>query len=133
MFGLFRKRKTANTPNANSDFDGVMARLRSMPPAEQILVGHGINLANSILLQGHGSVEKFATLPEKERLDYFQALTRTIEKMKQQGQEQSQAAAGFSLYRLWLFGAVAPVTDKALQQKITAFMDEFSRKGNLGL
>src|SRR6266849_3232155 len=111
MFGFFRKRETPKKSGANTDFDGVMARLRSMPPAHQMLVGHGINFANSVFLQRYKSVQEFAAVSEKERLDYFQALTKTIEKMKQQGEEQNQMAAGFSLYRLWLFGAVSPVTD----------------------
>jgi hypothetical protein len=128
MFGIFRRRETAERKTARREFESVIASLRSRSPVEQALVGHSINLANSVFVQRFGSVAKFAALPQAERLEYFASLQTMLEKLRTSGDRE--ALAGFGLFRLWLWGASAPVTDAALQRQITQSLEELSRKGD---
>ena len=98
MFGLFGKRRESPREGIRKDYDRVMDVVRRSPPEAQLVVGHTINLVNSIFLKRFGTIAAFQALPEKERLGYIESLT----KAEAAAAKEPPAVVAFALFKMWV-------------------------------
>lgn len=124
MFGLFKKSESPERKIAREEFEKIISGLRRSKDIVQISAGYGLNMAHSIFLKKHQSIQEFCKLSHSEKISYIQALNNFEETMSKQ---DGIAAIGISLFKMWICSVVAG--DDELSKQISAELLYFSKKG----
>ncbi|MCP5331309.1 MAG: hypothetical protein H7A05_06845 [Pseudomonadales bacterium] len=96
----FKKKKVdPDREEFKKQFESVISSLNQGEKIARIAVGHSINMANSVFLKAHGSVEKFKNLPRVEQFGYLTKLTELESKMWEQ---DPMSSIGVGLFKMWL-------------------------------
>ncbi len=73
----FSRKKAAPERTAwREQFQSTMQTIRGGDRATQAVIGHSINMGNSLLHKRFGSFSAFRALPKREKLDYFDSLSK---------------------------------------------------------
>jgi hypothetical protein len=124
VFGLFSKKEDHDRKHLRLEFAKVISALNGADDLTQTVVGHAINMTNSMFIERFGSVQAFSALPKHDKAAYIQQLsafeTRVADK-------DPHMCLGTALFKMWI-GALAE-DDAELVRKFGEELARFSRKG----
>jgi len=130
MFGFGKKKEDPNRKALREEFETVTQALRQADDVVQIVVGHAINMANSIFHQAHSSPSEFQRLPKSKQLEYINNLTKMEVGLRDE-KNDPHSSIGYGLFKMWV-GALSE-NDAELMNQISLELAYFSKKGDLGL
>lgn len=126
MLNIFKKKREKQRNQVIEEFTGLVEPLKTKPEQIQILVGHGINIGNSLFFKNVTSINEFNNLPDKKKFDFFKKFLDFKEKMKN---EDQYVYLGLHLYATWILAVIN--NDNELQLMVSSELKWISKKGEL--
>lgn len=126
MFNLFRPKEAPERKEFRETFMRYATNLRNSDETVQALVGHAINMANSLFFRTYSDIAEFESQPKSAQLDYINKLSVMEKKLDK---SEPVLALGFGLFKMWIAAVVDD--DQELMEEFFVELSYFSKKGNL--
>lgn len=124
MFGFFRNKKNNERDRVIEEFNSIMNQTKTGAEDAQMVIGHGVNMANSVFLKAYSSPDDFRCRSHKEKLEYFKKFIKFKEDVKD---KDIGLYMGIHLFGTWLLGFVQD--DDDLEQLVKKELAWLSKKG----
>jgi hypothetical protein len=124
MLGLFGKKEHPERKQLRLEFEKATSALRTADELTQTVIGHAINMTNSMFARRFGSVQGFTALSLGDKVACMQQLTAFEARV---AEKDPHMRLGTALFKMWI-GALAE-DDTELVQKFAEELVVFSRKG----
>ena len=111
MFGFFKNILKPERQKIIDEFTQTIEKLKGADSSVQLVVGHGVNMANSLFFRKFKTVEEFKNITRHEQDDYLKKFgVMEVET----GKKDPLMAIGFGLFKMWLVSIITN-DDEAMQ------------------
>ncbi len=124
MLGFFKKKKGKERDGVIEEFKTMINKTRNGDEDAQMVVGHGVNMANSVFLKAYSSPDDFRGRPYKEKWEYFKKFIKFKEGVK--GKDFG-LYIGIHFFGTWLLALVE--NDDDLEKLVQKELVWLSKKG----
>ncbi len=114
-----RTKESAERKALREEFDATMKLLWQGQEAQQVAVGHSLNLVTSLFATRYPTLDTFEAVPREEKLKYIESLSLLEQELNMKA---TGSGLGVGLFKMWL-GAVAAQDEPLVQ----SFSEELSR------
>ncbi len=127
MLGSFKEKFDSNSRSELiAEFNKVVTTLNAADPSARVAVGHGVNLANALLLQKFSGLNGFLVASREGQLEHLRQLRSAEEVL---AIKDAQVALGFGLFKMWVAALIE--NDKELIDYFGQELAKFSKEGEL--
>jgi len=126
VFGFFKKKKSSERDGLIEEFKLLINSAKTGNENAQLVVGHGVNMANSIFLKAYSSPDDFRGRAYREKRDYFKKFTKLKEGFKE---KDFGLYIGIHFFGIWLLALVE--NDHDLENLVQEELIWLSKKGEL--
>jgi hypothetical protein len=124
MFGIFKKKKSNERDGVIEEFNSMINQTKTGKEDSQMLIGHGVNVANSIFLKAYSSPDDFRGRSYKEKFKYFKKFIKFKEGVKE---KDFGLYIGIHFFGTWLLALVQD--DNDLENLVKKELVWLSKKG----
>lgn len=126
MFGNFFKSEDKDRKFVRKHFADLSRRIEASDKMSQKVVGHAINMANSVFFKKFSSIENFKKVPREDQMRFLNGLA-TMQQGLYDGQDIS--AVGWELFKLWVSTLIE--NDNELEHPFAMKLAYFSKIGDI--
>ncbi len=124
MFGFLKKKKSNERDGVIEEFNSIINQTKTGREDAQMVIGHGVNMANSIFLKTYSSPDDFRGRSYKEKFEYFEKFVKFKKGVKE---KDFGLSIGIHLFGTWLLALVQD--DDDLEKIVKKELVWLSKKG----